>query len=525
MEPDEIVRRLEKLRARIRAELADSPPPAIGADLPDTEPIRLDEAELPPVATEPNLNSTRHLERANELAPIGGPVSLRSEAPVVGPVLDLVRRLMRPLVQPFIDPYVDRQERFNAEVVRHLNELGARLETRLGRVWDDLVARASDPRLLEARLEAALSDYDTALRQRHAVLFDALEQELWALRQAVADAGQGDLADRLAALEGKLVERAQAVDRRFDEKDRALEEAFDRVASDILAQVGHARAVGVGEAELMETRTLLREALERTGAEQGREGEASAPRFDSELQERLRGWMADQDYRAFQDEFRGDASAIRERMEGHLEVFRGAPGPVADLGCGRGEFLDLLAGEDIDAVGVEINAADVEECRSRGHRAEEGDLFEWLEARPPGSLGGIFLAQVIEHLPPPAWSRFIDLAATRLAPGGVLLVETINPESLYALGRAYVLDPTHTRPVHPDLLGFFATRAGFENVEVRLQAAVPDEVLLTPLAEEPGERGELVREINRRLRRINEICCAPQEYALVARRPAAGTES
>jgi O-antigen chain-terminating methyltransferase len=198
---------------------------------------------------------------------------------------------------------------------------------------------------------------------------------------------------------------------------------------------------------------------------------------------------------------------------------------VADLGCGRGEFLELLQGAGLEAIGVEINRADVDSCREQGFNAVEADLFDWLAEQEPGSLGGIFMAQVIEHLPPRSWSRFMELAATRLGPGGTLLVETINPGSLYALVRAYVLDPTHTRPAHPQLIAFLASRNGFSDVQVHLQADVPEDQRIPRIDDRPyrdrSELAELVEAMNQRIARLDRELYAPQEYAIVARKPAA----
>ena len=236
--------------------------------------------------------------------------------------------------------------------------------------------------------------------------------------------------------------------------------------------------------------------------------------------------MGHEDYRSFQDRFRGEPEVIAERMRNHVERFAAVDGRVADLGCGRGEFLDLLRDAGIVAVGVELNAVDVEECTRRGHEAVTADLFDWLEQQDDASLGGIFMAQVIEHLPPADWQRFIELAARKLAAGGRVVVETINPESLYAMARAYVIDPTHVRPVHPDLLAFLARRAGLHPVEVEFQAPVPADERATglPFFQEPPSddtSAELVA-LREALVRLDRICCAPQEYTLQATRPELG---
>ena len=530
MERDEVARRLESIRERVREHLREEVRSRLPNDLPETEPAALEPHEFTPLPRTPNLNTTQFLEDCNRGAEITAPIDLTSRVPVVGRLLTLLRRLARPFVQPILDPYLDRQERFNASLVRHLNELGQRLERRLGRIQDVLESWADDPTELEGRLDSALAGYDAALRHRQAILFDALEEELVAIENAARDLAS-DNAARIEEVWVRLVERSQAVDRRFEEKDAALEAAL------------RAGMRGETYAELMGLRRQLRETVEKlqlevrgpdpADADDGGGGEEServppAPavtegRGLAGVHDGLDASFADDDYRAFQAAFRGDPAEITRRLRDHVRGFEGAPGPIADLGCGRGEFLDLLSEAGHDTVGVEINAADVETCSARGLAAVEADIFDWLGAREEGTLGGIFMAHVIEHLLPRDWARFVDLAASRLAPGGRMVVETINPESLYALVRAYVLDPTHVRPVHPKLLSFFAQRAGFHPVEVRMLAEVPEDErpvgLSEALAGGHADLRTLIYGLNERLARIDKLCCAPQEYALYATLP------
>ncbi len=526
MDRDEVSGRLEKVRAAVRERLAEREPAVFDDTAREDVPFHLQPGIGVVIGGDPQLTVTDELTEANRTADVFGP--LPSQAPVVGPVINLVRRLMRPVVKVFFGEPFGRQQEFNAHAVRHMNELGNRLEQRVRHLEEALAEWSANPGGIDARVRKSLNDYDAALRQRHMTLFSALEEDVLVAHTA---------AERVQKLEELVVERAQAVDRRFAEKD----EVFDRTVSEWRRREG-AIDDAVGQVgELMAMRSLLRKALETASAPgpatvagaaaaapQAAESVAVAattpPAGEPDAWSELGEWMGDEDYRSFQDRFRGEPEVIAERMRAHVARFEDAPGVVADLGCGRGEFLDLLRDAGREAIGVEINAADVEECKRRGHEAFVGDLFEWLEDRDDDELGGIFMAQVIEHLPPTDWQRFVELAARKLAPGGRVVVETINPESLYALARAYVIDPTHIRPVHPELLAFLARRAGLHPVEVELQSPVPDDERPTglPFFRDPpeGDLGEELASLKEALLRLDRICCAPQEYTLQATKPA-----
>jgi SAM-dependent methyltransferase len=477
------------------------------------------------ISGEPDLAESEHLTAANQAADIFAPTKFG--APVVGPLIDLLRRLGRPFVKLVLGSELGRQREFNAQSVRHMNVLGNRLEQRVRQLEEAIEVWSANPGGIDARVRKGLHDYDAALRQRHMTLFSALEEEVLVAHNAAAG---------LQALEAQFVERAQAIDQRFAEKDNVLNQEVAALRKGEGELRGAVERMEGQVGEVMALRSLLHKALQSgapaapatTGSSAGGEV-AAAPQGEPSTWSELGEWMGDEDYRAFQDRFRGEPEVIAERMRDHVGRFAAAPGVVVDLGCGRGEFLDLLQAAGIAAVGVEINAADVEECRQRGHTAEVADLFEWLGAQDDGSLGGIFMAQVIEHLPPTDWQRFVELSASKLMGGARLVVETINPESLYALARAYVIDPTHIRPVHPELLAFLARRAGLHPVDIDYQSPVPDDERPGGLAffRDPPAAGltEELAALKEALVRLDRICCAPQEYTLQATRPDFGAAS
>jgi SAM-dependent methyltransferase len=173
----------------------------------------------------------------------------------------------------------------------------------------------------------------------------------------------------------------------------------------------------------------------------------------------------DEGYRGFEDLFRGSEEMIRDRQRPYLDLVSGRE-PVLDAGCGRGEFLDLLAERGIAARGVDLDPTMVERCRQKGHEnVEQGDLVAYLERTDPDSMGAIFSAQVIEHLPLSDLQRLLELALSRLRPGGLLIAETVNPHSAAAL-KAFWVDPTHQHPLFPETMLSLCALTGFASGDV-----------------------------------------------------------
>ena len=210
------------------------------------------------------------------------------------------------------------------------------------------------------------------------------------------------------------------------------------------------------------------------------------------------------DYFAYEARMRGSTESVRERQRVYVDDFRDQA-PVLDVGCGRGELLSLLRETGVEARGVDADADMVAYARGEGLDVEQADALAYLEALEDGSLGGVFAGQVVEHLPPPALLRLLELAARKLRPGGLLVAETINPLSPLAL-RNYFADLTHAQPLVPETLELLARQSGFAETEIRF---------LNEPAERLTEPDDPVIAAN--VRSLNELLFGPLDYALVAR--------
>ncbi len=222
-------------------------------------------------------------------------------------------------------------------------------------------------------------------------------------------------------------------------------------------------------------------------------------------------------YVGFEDRFRGSSDEIRGRLEEYVPIFAGAS-DVLDIGCGRGEFLLMLRERGISARGVDVNPAMVETCRERGLDAATQDALAYLASVPEGSLGGLFAAQVIEHLKPAYLLRLLEEAFVKLRPGAPIVLETINPACWYAFFSSYIRDITHEQPVHPDTLQYLLVASGFQRAEVRYRSPYPQQHKLQPVAATPA-LAELAATLNENADKLNRLLFTHLDYAAVGYRP------
>lgn len=190
------------------------------------------------------------------------------------------------------------------------------------------------------------------------------------------------------------------------------------------------------------------------------------------LADDLKRHEADAFYLAFENQFRGDREEIRERLQVYVPFVKKAKArtkdaSVIDVGCGRGEWLELLSENKYEARGVDTNLCMVEECRSRGLAVDCLDAIAYLRDLSPLTITAITGFHIVEHL---TFSELYELFQETfrvLRKGGLAIFETPNPECIKVPTYSFYLDPTHRNPIPQELLCFAAKDAGFKRTQVK----------------------------------------------------------
>jgi O-antigen chain-terminating methyltransferase len=222
----------------------------------------------------------------------------------------------------------------------------------------------------------------------------------------------------------------------------------------------------------------------------------------------------------FEEVERGSREEVGTAFREYLPLFVHAS-PIVDLGCGRGEFLELALLAGLDAYGVDLDPAAVERCEAAGLRVVPADLYEHLMGAEAESLGGVFCAQVVEHLPPGLLEPLMGQIGRVLRGGGRVVIETPNAASFSTYVHSFWRDPTHLRPVPAPRLVWVARTAGLVVEEVRYSSPPPVSERLTPAGFTPGdpELAAAVRAYDTALGRLNGLLYGPMDVALVATKP------
>jgi SAM-dependent methyltransferase len=402
--------------------------------------------------------------------------------------------------------YFQRQLTFNSQIVDHVNRSVAAAraahqasETTVTALRGQLAAYAAFQSRLMLYLQQITAYVDTKDR-------DAGGGAL------VLNASLSGLAESIA----KRWESLAAREHRYEGRTAAIAASHD----DLRAMLGVAQqAITTIKRELERVQRVSSEAPVASGFLTAEASAKAVSRRDDAFAAALDAYK----YVGFEDQFRGSREVIHARLESYLPLFEGLS-DVLDVGCGRGEFLDLLNARGISGRGIDVNHEMAEVCRGRGLDVTEADAVGYLSSLADASLGGIFAAQVVEHLEPGYLLRFLDLAFQKLRPGGRIVLETLNPACWVAFFDSYIRDITHRWPLHPETLKYLVVASGFTKADIEYRSPVPPQDRLQPIAVPAGADpvlADMSEAFNANVEKLNARMFTYMDYALVGQKSGA----
>jgi O-antigen chain-terminating methyltransferase len=441
----------------------------------------------------------------------------------------------------------------NQAVAEHANELASHIDTvneafagylsNLDSAVTDLSKsielQAKDHEHLEQQLETLASHQQKSVDDLRRKLREQIDQErssaqeqmLRVIRQqqSLFDSSIDDTRARIVSLEssarawiadlesslnariGRVESSAEDVNSKITHAESTASELQDRLGSvesttDKLESATSATEAEIGKVfqQLQQARTELALQGRRMALilEEARKRLPAA--FDQQQLEIIAAeeqHKLDALYAELEDNFRGTHEEIKERFRTYLPHIKSlvTDRPIVDLGCGRGEWLELLKSEGHQALGVDTNQVMLDRCRARGLDVVENDALKYLRGVPDNSLGAVTGFHIIEHLRVDLLVSLLDEIVRVLQPGGLVLFETPNPENVLVGSNFFYLDPTHRNPVPSLLVKFLLESRGFDRIEV-MNLHAWDQARI-------GGKNELTA-------RFNELFYGPMDYAI-----------
>jgi len=401
---------------------------------------------------------------------------ISSHHPYIGKFLVKGRQLVHGEVRRYIDPMISRQTEFNASTVRIITRASQ---------------RCAELNQHQQELETAFASFKRESDKKIADCITTAKSEL----ESKIELTTKELTTAKSELESKIELTTKEITTTKSELESKIEltvkKLFTQMDKDIHAQAWLAR--------------VLEERVQK-GLVQKSASPASTPKETT-------------NYFLFEERFRGSREDITQRQLAFLPYFEKCS-RVLDIGCGRGEFLEILNDHNIGSIGVDSDPDMVAYCRSRQLEVEHSDAIAYLETLADNCLDGIFIDQVVEHLEPDYLIRLLALCHQKMKFGYHIVVETVNPMSFVSFVNFYI-DMTHTKPVHPETLKFLIGLVGFKEIETKVSSPVSLKYRLKKIPDIAGsdETSKMSQVIyNENIEKLNDIIYGDQDYAVIGKK-------
>jgi len=414
--------------------------------------------------------------------------SISSHRPITGPFLVKGRRLVHGEVRRYVDLIVGKQIEFNTHLVHFVNRLIPGIDDRLKRTRSEISEEINDRvglvkteigTEIDGKLGLVKTEIGTEIDDKFGIVKTEIGTEFDNKLRLVKTDMSGEIDDKVSEVSAKISSQIEGK------------------VNEVVATVNEDIKNKAWLANLLEQRI-------------GKKQEEKLP---------FTGTDEDMNFFVFEEKFRGTREDIKGKQLKFLEYSKGCKN-VLDIGCGRGEFLEILKENGINAKGIDVNEDMVGYCQSKGLNVEKADAIEYLDKIEDKSLDSIFLDQVVEHLEPKYLIKLLELCYKKLKFGYYIVIETVNPLSLTSFANFY-LDLSHKKPIHPETLKFLSESAGFREIEVKFFSPIPDEYQLKKVEisenTEENER-KRIEVYNYNINKLNKTLFGHQDYAVIGKK-------
>lgn len=405
---------------------------------------------------------------------------ITSHRKITGKFIVFTKKVIRKLLRWYIEPLAKSQTDFNAYVTRTLNAVWSIIQKQSS-INEQINHKLKLIQLENTKLKFELEEYRKKLEEKQQLNSSELSDNI--------------KRDLITEIENKLQEKKwHEENAQIKAQCKALETNI-RVANERLRRI---------------ERTIRNQSSIVPTAQ------ASETATPFSIQAEVKNKPLDFDYYLFEEYYRGTREEIKERQKQYLPYFSHAK-KVLDLGCGRGEFTELLLEKGIEVISVDSNSDMVAYCKERGFNIIQADIIEFLKSLEDQSVDGIFLGQVIEHLSPEALIELVQLAHLKLTPNSWLIAETPNPRSLSIFAQSFYMDLTHTKPVHPYTAKFIWESEGFNDIEIKYFSP-NNPVLKIPEIHISEMDPAQLQQLNTALSHWHEMLFGNQDYYIAGRK-------
>ncbi|MEI2395814.1 methyltransferase domain-containing protein [Paenibacillus phytohabitans] len=442
---------------------------------------------------------------------------ITSHRRILGPFIVNAKKLIRKMMRWYINPYTTLQNEFNGNLTRTMNELFTQFKNtvdqfqiinqQLDVAKTDLSKKNEQIEMLKNQYKKITDNYEALNESLNNDEYEVINSKVLYLEQYIYSL-EGTLSTKVEGVNTKLDNvglRLENVDVKLENTDAKLESI--KASAEITTIKNNTRV-------MVERLRRIERKLKQIGSLKSYEDIFSSTLDNSNITKENQG--LDFDYFLFEEYYRGSREEIIDRQKQYLPYFSEAKN-VLDLGCGRGEFTELMLEAGINVVSVDLDDDMVDYCKDRGFNIQKMNLLDYLKTIEDSSVDGIFLGQVIEHMKAEDVILMVKLAYRKLKPNAWLIAETPNPRSLSIFAQSFYLDLTHNKPVHPFTSKFIWETEGFRDVEVQYFSPNNPIVQLPPL-EITSMDQDVLNKFNTGLQYWNDTLFGNQDYFVAGKK-------